>query len=117
MINEDVFEAFNNRLVSITEIKKLTPSQADRVKNLGSAAENLLKNKEFILFIRQFQLETMDAMVNISGHGEENNSERIALSNGLNGIDGFINLLKRQVILKNRVVSEQNKTVDPTNIE
>jgi len=115
MINDDVFEAFNNRLVSVTELKKLTPAQLDRVKQLGTAAENLLKNKDFVLFVRQYQLETMDSIVNVAGHTEESKTEMIALGNGLKGIDSFINLLKRQVYLKNQVVSQQTKVQDPTN--
>jgi len=108
MINEDVFEAFNNRLVNITELKKLTPSQADKVKHLGSAAENLLKNRDFVLFVRQFQLETMDILNETTGHTEEDNAKRIAFSNHFNAIDSFVNLLKRQVVLKNRVVTLEN---------
>jgi len=113
MINEDVFEAFNNRLISVTEVNKLTTAQADRVKAMGSAAENLLKNRDFVLFVRQFQLETMDALNDISGYSEEENSKRIGLSNHFNAIDSFINLLKRQVVLKNRVVSLQEKSQNP----
>ena len=113
MINEDVFEAFNNRLVSITELKKLSVAQADRVKQMGSAAENLLKNRDFVLFVRQFQLETMDALNETTGYTAEDNSKRIALSNHFNAIDGFINLLKRQVVLKNRVVTQQEQSQEP----
>jgi hypothetical protein len=113
MINDDVFEAFNNRLVSITEVSKLSVQQADRVKQMGSAAENLLKSRDFVLFVRQFQLETMDALNDTQGHTEEDNAKRIALSNHFNAMDGFINLLKRQVGLKNRVVSLQEKSQEP----
>lgn len=113
MINDDVFEAFNNRLVNITELKKLTVAQADKVKQLGSAAENLLKNRDFVLFVRQFQLETMDALNETTGHTDEDNSKRIALSNHFNAIDNFINLLKRQVVLKNRVVTQQEQSSEP----
>ena len=113
MINEDVFEAFNNRLVSITELTKLSVQQADKVKAMGSAAENLLKNRDFVLFVRQFQLETMDGLNDTTGHSDEDNSKRIALSNHFNAMDGFINLLKRQVALKNRVVSIQEQSLKP----
>lgn len=113
MIENDVFEAFNNRLVSVTEISKLNVQQADRVKQMGSAAENLLKNRDFVLFIRQFQLETMDQMNDTTGHSVDDNAKRIALANHFNAIDGFINLLKRQVVLKNRVVSLQEKSQEP----
>jgi hypothetical protein len=113
MINDDVFEAFNNRLVNITELTKLSVSQADKVKQMGSSAENLLKNRDFVLFIRQFQLETMDTLNDITSHKAEDDAKRIALSNHFNAIDGFINLLKRQVALKNRVVSLQEKSQEP----
>lgn len=113
MINEDVFEAFNNRLVNITELSKLTPAQADKIKQLGSSAENLLKNRDFVLFVRQFQLETMDNLNETTGFTDEDNSKRIALSNHFNAMDTFINLLKRQVVLKNRVVSLQEKSQEP----
>ena len=115
MINDDVFEAFNNRLVNITELSKLNTAQADKVKHLGSAAENLLKNRDFVLFVRQFQLETMDALNETTGYTDEDNSKRIALSNHFNAIDSFVNLLKRQVVLKNRVVTllEQKQQQEP----
>ena len=113
MIDNDVFEAFNNRLVNITELKKLSVAQADKVKQLGSSAENLLKNRDFVLFVRQFQLETMDALNETTGHTSEDNAKRIALSNHFNAMDNFINLLKRQVALKNRVVSLQEKSQEP----
>ena len=115
MINEEMFEAFNNRMVAnLTNIKTMSPAQLDRVKTMGSAAENLLKNKDFVLFIRQFQLETLDAQVNVIGHSTDSNQERIALSNQLNGIDNFISLLKKQVYLKNNVVTQQAKSQEPT---
>lgn len=113
MIQDDIVEAYNNRLVSVGDLKRMTPAQLDRVKQLGSAAENLLKNKDFVLFVRQFQLETNDALVNIAGHTADDNAHRVALGNHLSGIDSFINLLKRQVVLKNRAVNQQNTSADP----
>ena len=114
MIQDDIVEAFNNRLTAnITNIKNMTPSQLDRVKTIGTSAENLLKNKDFVLFVRQFQLETGDALVDIKGHSADSNSERVALSNQLNGIDSFISLLRRQAYLKNHVVNLQNKAANP----
>ena len=113
MINEDVVEAFNNRLVSATELSKLSPASADRVKQLGSAAENLLKSRDFVLFVRQFQLENMDSLVEVTGYSAEDNERRIALSNHFNAMDTFINLLKRQVVLRNRVVTLQEQSLEP----
>lgn len=114
MIENDVMEAFNNRLTAnLTNIKTMTPSQLDRVKTVGTAAENLLKNKDFVLFVRQFQIESVDAQVDVTGHTAEDNALRVALSNQLKGIDNFINLLKRQVYLKNRVVTQQEQPVEP----
>jgi uncharacterized protein YpbB len=110
MINDDVFEAYNNRLTAnLTNIKTMTPAQLDRVKSIGTAAENLLKNKDFVLFIRQFQIESVDAQVDITGHTAEDNALRIAISNQLSGIESFITLLKRQVAIKNRVVTQQTE--------
>lgn len=107
MLDDSVVEAFNNKVASGFNQKGLTPAQQDKIKALGSAAENLLTNRDFVLFIRQFQLETTDAFVDIQTHTADDNARRIALSNQLAGIDSFINLLKRQVVLKNRVVTQQ----------
>ena len=115
MIDDSVFEAFNNRLVNTVELKKLAPSQADRVKQLGSAAENLLKNRDFVLFVRQFQLENMDAITEVTGHSADAQNQRIALSNHFVAMDNFINLLKRQVVLRNRVVTLQEPKLEEPN--
>ena len=115
MIDDSVFEAFNNRLVNTVELKKLSASQADRVKQLGSAAENLLRSKDFVLFVRQFQLENMDALTEVTGHSTDAQNQRIALSNHFVAMDNFINLLKRQVVLKNRVVTLQDQRLEEPN--
>ena len=109
LFNDDIIEAFSNRLVSLTDLKKMGPSQLDRVKAIGTAAENLLKNKDFVLFVRQFQLESVDALTELKSHSVDDNAQRIAVSNQLSGIDNFIGLLKRQVYLKNRVVENQSQ--------
>lgn len=111
--DSNIIEAFSNRLASITDLKTMSPSQLDRVKALGTAAENLLKNKDFVLFVRQFQLESIDALTDIKTHSTDNNAERVAVSNQLTGIDNFIGLLKRQVYLKNRVVTQQTQSKEP----
>lgn len=114
MIQDDIVEAYNNRLTAnLTNIKTMTPSQLDRVKQIGSAAENLLKNKDFILFVRQFQIESVDTLTEIKSHTDEDNALRIAVSNQLSGIDSFIGLLKRQVFLKNKVVTQQQVAEEP----
>lgn len=110
--DQNVIEAFNNRLVSLTDLKKMGPAQLDRVKALGTAAENLLKNKDFVLFVRQFQLESIDGLTDLKSHTVDDNAQRIAVSNQLSGIDNFIGLLKRQVYLKNRVVDNQQQNAD-----
>lgn len=114
MIEDDIVEAFNNRMTAnLTNIKTMTPAQLDRVKAVGSAAENLLKNRDFVLFVRQFQIESVDALTTIATHSTDDNAARVAISNQLSGIDSFIGLLKRQVILKNRVVTQQENRVEP----
>ncbi len=113
MIQDDVIEAFNNRLTAnLTNIKTMTPAQLDRVKTIGTAAENLLKNKDFVLFIRQFQIESVDSLTEIKAHSTDANLERVAISNQLSGIDNFISLLRRQVYLRNRVIEGQTKAQD-----
>jgi len=114
MIEQDVFDAFNNKLLAnVNDIKKMSPAQWDSVKSTGSAAENMLKNRDFILFVRQFQLETMDALTEIRGHDVIDNNQRVALSNQLVGMENFINVLKRARNLKDRVVTEQAKAEQP----
>jgi len=108
MIEQDIVDAFTNKMAAnINDIKAMTPIQQDKIKSLGSSAENILANRDFVLFVRQFQLETMDALVDITTHTEEDNCRRVALSNQLAGIDGFITVLKRARYLKTRVVTQQ----------
>jgi len=114
MINDDVMEAWDNRAAAnINNIKTMTPGQLDRVKAIGSAAENLLKNRDFVLFVRQFQLESADGLVEVKSHTAEDNNTRVAIANQLSGIDNFISLLRRQVYLKDRVVTQQNQPAEP----
>ena len=50
IINDEMTEAFNARVqVDLNKLKTMTPAQLDRVKSYGSAAENLLANKDFAL--------------------------------------------------------------------
>ena len=112
MLTNDTIEAFNTRLtVNLNTIKTMKPSQLDQVKSLGSNAEALLKNRDLAMFIHQFKFEITDALTAVSGHKEEDNNQRVALSNQLAGIDGFVASLQRAVYMKNKVVNQQ---VDPT---
>ena len=117
MIENDVIEAFNKRLtVDLNNIKKMTPGQLDRVKDIGSQAENLLKNKDFAYFIHSYKFECVDALTTIGGHTAEDDALRVAVSNQLTGVDEFVKTLKRAVYYKNRVVSQQTgqeATEDP----
>jgi hypothetical protein len=108
MINDDAIEAFNKRLtVDLNNIKKMTPAQLDRVKDVGSQAENLLKNKDFAYFVHGFKFERVDVLTDIATHTPEDNALRVAISNQLAGLDEFVKTLKRAVYYKNRVVSQQ----------
>jgi len=114
MIDEDLAAAFNSRVkVDLNNVKKMTPAQLDRVKVYGSQAENLLANRDFVQFIHHFKFEVAEAIGGVSGHTEEDNGRRIALSNHLAGIDSFIATLQRAVYYRNRVVSQQQKELDP----
>ena len=94
----------------------MTPSQLDRVKNIGTQAENLLKNKDFAQFVHSFKFECTDALIDIKGHTEDDNRLRVAISNRLSGIDDFVASLQRAMFMKNRVVTMQTepKDAEPT---
>ena len=112
MIENEAIEAFNKRLtVDLNNIKKMTPGQLDRVKDLGSQAENLLKNKDFAYFVHSFKFDRVDVLTEIVGHNEIDNNMRVAITNQLAGIDEFIKSLKRAVYFQNRVVSHQTGQV------
>ena len=104
MITDDSIDFFNNRLtIDYTNLSKLSASQQDRIRQYGSQAENLLKNKDVAMFVHHFKFELADGLAGIRGHSTEENSQRIAISNELVGIDNFINSLKRAVYLKNKI--------------
>jgi len=104
MINDEAVEFYNNRLtVDLSNIKKLTPSQQDRVRHYGSQAEALLKSKDLAMFVHHFKFSIADDLASIRGHTADDNTQRVALSNQLTGIDSFVSSLKRAVYLKNRV--------------
>ena len=104
MINEDSIEHFNSRLTTdLSQLKNLTPAQADKVRHYGSQAEALLKNKDFAMFIHHHKFQLADEIGSIRGHALDDNTQRVALANELAGIDNFVNSLKRAVYLKNRI--------------
>ena len=110
MITTDAIDAFNSRLtINLNSIKTMKPSQLDQVKSLGSNAEALLKNKDLALFVHQFKFELADALTAITGHTAEDNNRRVAYSNQLAGIEGFIQSLHRAVYMKNKVVTQQTE--------
>jgi len=111
MLTQETVDAFNTRLtVDLNTIKTMRPAQLDQVKSQGSNAEALLKNRDFALFVHQYKFEILDAITGVTGHKEEDNSRRVALSNQLAGIDGFVAALQRAVYMKNRVVTNQATT-------
>lgn len=113
MIDDVMAEAFNSRIrVDLNNIKKMTASQLDRVKTYGSTAENLLHNKDFAQFVHHYKFETMDQLASITGHAQEDNARRIAISNQLAGIDGFIAWLQRAKYFKDKAVSLQTASAD-----
>jgi hypothetical protein len=118
MINQDAVDAYNNRLTAnLNNIKTMAPAQLDRVKTIGSGAENLLKNKDFAQFVHAFKFDRCDALIDIKGHTAEDNTVRVAISNQLAGIDEFVASLQRAVFIKNRVVTMQNAKADATPTE
>ena len=109
MLTQDTIDAFNSRLtIDLNSIKNMPASELDRVKAHGSTAEALMKNRDLALFIHQYKFELADALSGITGHTQEDNNKRVAISNQLVGLDGFIATLKRAVYMKNRVVTQQH---------
>ena len=106
MIDPELTRAFNQRpKLDINNLKKMTPSQKDGVKSYGSAAENLLANKDFALFVHHFKFDLADELGNIQGHTQDDNARRISIAHNLAGIDKFVAQLQRAVWYKNKVVT------------
>ena len=121
MITDEAIDAFNSRLtITLNNIKTMKPAELDRVKNLGSQAEALLKNRDLAFYIHQFKFEIVDTLAAITGHGADDNAKRIALTHQLAGIEEFIKSLQRAVYMKNRVVTQQSEPTltqeDDTNV-
>lgn len=115
MVDEQLTESFNSRVrVDLNNVKKMTPSQLDRVKQYGSSAENLLQNRDFAQFIHHYKFDLTDQLGSITTHTEEDNMRRVALCNYLAGIDGFIASLQRAKYFKDKVVTQQTKEQGPT---
>jgi len=114
MIEQLAIDAFNSRLTAnLNTIKTMRPAQLDTLKNEGSQAEALLKNRELALFIHQYKFELLDALSAITGHTQEDNSRRVAIANQLAGIDGFVTTLKRSVYMKDKIVTQQASPTEP----
>ncbi len=115
MISEEAVDAYNRRLtIDTSNPRKLTPSQRDAVKQYGSLAEALIKNRDLAMFIHHFKFEVNDAMTNIRTHTPEANAERIALANQLSGIDSFVNTLKSAVYKKNVMLKTESTDSNDT---
>ena len=114
MISEDAVEAYNTRLtVDVNNTKKLTPSQRDQIKHYGSQAEALLKNRDLAMFVHHYKFEITDALSNLTGHSDQDNATRVALSNNLSGIDGFVTSLKRAIYHKNKITKSEAEPEKP----
>ena len=104
MIEKDTIDFYNSRLtVDMSQPSKLTAVQKDAVRNYGSQAETLMKNRDLAMFVHHFKFSLADELASIRSHQPDDNAKRIALSNELAGIDNFVNSLKRAVYLKNRI--------------
>ena len=111
MVDDTLTDSFNTRVrADLNNVKKMTPAQLDRVKQYGSNAENLLVNRDFAQFIHHYKFDLMDQLGQITTHTEEDNMRRVALSNYIAGIDGFIASLQRAKYFKDKVVSQQTQT-------
>lgn len=113
MINDELTRAFNQKpKLDINKLKRMTPGQLDQVKTYGSAAENLLTNKDFALFVHHCKFDLADDLAAINGHTQDDNSRRVAIANNLAGIDKFIASLQRAVYFRNQAVSIQTAPLE-----
>jgi hypothetical protein len=113
IIREDLTEAFNLKpKTDINSIKKMTPSQLDNLKVYGSAAENLLKNKDFALFVHHYKFDMADELSAIKNHTAEDNCKRISIAHMIAGVDKLVESLQRAVYLKNHAVSLQQAPIE-----
>lgn len=109
IIDEELTQAFNVRpKIDINKIKTMSPGQLDAIKVYGSQAENLLKNKDFALFVHHFKFDLADELSGIQGHTPDDNCKRVALAHNIAGMDRFVSSLQRAVYWRNRAVSIQN---------
>jgi len=111
IVDPELVQAFNQKLrLDINSLKKMTASQLDAVKVYGTAAENLLRNKDFALFVHHFKFDLTDELTAISGHETQDNAKRVSIAHNIAGIEKFVSQLQRAVYFKDRVVSSQNPT-------
>ena len=97
MIDQDKVQAFNAKpKVDINNIKKMTAGQLDQVKVYGSNAENLLKNRDFALFVHHFKFDLADELSGIKGHTLDDNARRISIAHNIAGI---VNLFRALVFV------------------
>lgn len=117
MINDELTAAFNQKpRVDINNIKKMTPGQLDQVKAYGSTAENLLKNKDFALFVHHYKFDMSDQVVAIGGHTPEDDARRLSIVHNIAGIDRFVEYLQNAVRFKNMAVNLQSPVNTKGNI-
>ena len=113
IIDDELTSAFNAKpRVDINKLKTMTPSQLDRVKTYGSAAENLLLNKDFALFVHHYKFELMEYMTLVKGYTPEDDARRIASVHQMGGIDNFIASLQKAAWYKNKAVSQQQQKLE-----
>jgi hypothetical protein len=91
----------------------MTPSQLDGVKAYGSAAENLLNNKDFALFVHHFKFEMASELTDISGHTQDDNARRVSIAHNIAGIEKFVSQLQKAVWYKEKVVTSQRPASGP----
>ena len=107
MLTEEFVNAFNSRItVNHNTVKSMKTEQLDRVRAQGNAAEELMKNRDLAMFVHVTKIELLDQLQSVIGHTEENNNQRIAISNKLAGLETFVDELKRAIYNRNLVVKQ-----------
>jgi nitrate/nitrite-specific signal transduction histidine kinase len=117
IIDQELTQAFNAKpKVNINNIKDMTAGQLDAVKVYGSAAENLLLNRDFALFVHHFKFDMAAELTAIKSHSPDDNAHRVSIAHYIAGIDKFVESLQRAVYYKSRAVSQQSPTQETQGI-
>jgi len=97
--------------IDTNNIAKLSASEQDKIKVRGSLAENLINNVDLQTFVIDYKKTLYKELTAIQGYTNEHDAKRLAITQQIVGIEGFVDYLAKQVDNKNKVVNLQGPTI------